>query len=165
MKVVLFIVLFFLSFGLLYLGEKSKEGSISKRVLISIVSSVLLTFVSSISYDYIKNIWFAESVEAGVLRGAYPYFVLTNEEYGNFCIELEQIENRGVDGFEISIRYVNSEYEKVIVWSYTEPVWINIEPIEYEITIMSPDRTYVETYPCTVEDEGKTHLTLPVYDD
>ncbi len=166
MKFILSIVLFVVTFLLMYINDIiESRGKITrvKKIFVAFGVSIALSITASVLYDYIKGTWLEESIETGVLRGSVPYFVETNEQYGNFCIALESKGELSEQGFQISIGYVNSEYAQVMVWEYVEPVWFNIEPMEYEFTIMSPDGTYNETYPCEISSEGNTLLTLPIY--
>lgn len=166
MKTLYIIILFIVTFILMYFDEITKSDEKSsklKKAIITSIVSISVAIAGGVVYDYTKGIWFEESKENGLLRGSVPYYVETNEQYGNFCIELESKGEISEQGFQISIGYVNSEYSEVIVWDYSEPVWFNFEPMEYEITIMSPDGSYNETYPCAVSKDGDTLLTLPIY--
>lgn len=126
-------------------------------MLFGLATSILGGFI----YDSIRSLWFEESVSAGVLRGNYPYFVIVDEKYGNLCIALESQTAIEETGYEVSIRYPNSEFSRVIEWDYREPIWINIEPLEYEIEI-SLDGEYVMSYPCNVEENVINTVTFPV---
>ena len=165
MKTLYIIILFIVTLILMHIEEiiqsKKKVSKIKKRILRLIVT-IVTALAGGVAYDYAKGIWLEESKENGLLRGSVPYYVETNEQYGNFCVELESKGEISEHGFQISIGYVNSEYSEVIVWDYSEPAWFNFEPMEYEITIMSPDGSYNETYPCTVSKDGDTQLTLPI---
>lgn len=174
LKIIFCIILFVVSFVLLFIeqliGQKKpkigeKPPNKKAHALLSLVTSIVISIVGSISYDFMSKMWYEETIRTGVLRGSTPYFVVTNAEYGNLCIELVQEENRSCEGFEIAIGYVNSDMYKVIEWSYSEPIWINVEPMEYQISIINEDKTYSKTDVYTIEKDTATHVIIPIYDD
>ncbi len=132
-----------------------------RNVYIPILLGILTSILSAFIYDSIRSLWFEESVSSGILRGNYPYFVVVNEQYGNLCITLENDTSLENAGYEISIQYPNSDYSRVIEMEYEEPIWINIEPLEYEIVI-TLDGEYIATYPCKVEEHMINRVTFPI---
>lgn len=173
-KIIFCIILFVVSLVLLFVKQllevrepkiRQKTKNKKAQVLLSLVTSIIISIVGSISYDFISKIWYEETIRTGVLRGSTPYFAVTNAEYGNLCIELVQEENRSCEGFEIAIGYVNSDMFKVIEWSYSEPIWINVEPMEYQISIKNEDGTYTKRDVYTIDKDIVSHVIIPIYDE
>lgn len=174
LKIIFCIILFVVPFVLLFieqlLGERKpkigkKSSNKKAHALLSLVTSIVISIVGSLSYDFMSKMWYEETIRTGVLRGSTPYFVITNAEYGNLCIELEQEESRSCEGFEIAIGYVNSDMFKVIEWSYSDPIWINVEPMEYQISIINNDGTYSKTDIYTIDKDTANHVIIPIYDE
>lgn len=143
------------------LPPKRRLGSL---LFYTMIMATIPSVLSSFAYDYIKGIWFQDSMKNGVLRGNYPYFAEVNESYGNLRISLEKKGQMSIEGLEVSIRFPNSEYSKVMIWNYTEPVWFNIEPLEYEIVIVGHDEDYMDIFPIKVEENRINTIMFPIFD-
>lgn len=164
-KIIFAIICFAGSFVLLSIEQFVEVKSKKIKILLNFAVSIVLTLLGSIAYDLCSKMWYEETLRTGVLRGTYPYFVRTNAQYGNFCIELVQEEDMPTEGLEVFIGYVNSDYKTIIEWEYSEPIWINIEPMEYEVLIISKDQMYQKNIAVNVEKETSNRIIIGIYND
>jgi len=164
LKMIVFCCVLMMALYATYLNPVQKTDSTEYvKKAIPLLYALAVSLLASSIYDiFIKPFYSNADISITGPNTNYPYFVEVDENYGNFMLGLEQKGNLSLDGLEVSIAYPNTQYFKVMIWDYSEPVWFNIQPSDYEVAI-SKNGDLLDKYPISVKEDYVNTVTLPVH--